>query len=115
MATAVSVASTGTGARASRRGCAKFMLPGSDCLSTARWTQGLADWIGCHVNALTFFGRVTRQIVCDNFKAGVTAASCYEPRINRTYQEWRHTMGPRLCRYGLAIRATKPRSKSRFR
>ena len=32
----------------------------------ARWSQGLADWIGCHVNALTFFGGVTRQIVCDN-------------------------------------------------
>src|ERR1700722_7835159 len=39
----------------------------------ARWSQGLADWIGCHVNALTFFGGVTRQIVCDNLKAGVTA------------------------------------------
>jgi hypothetical protein len=30
----------------------------------ARWSQGLADWIGCHVNALTFFGGVTRQVVC---------------------------------------------------
>jgi transposase len=53
----------------------------------ARWSQGLADWIGCHVNALTFVGGVTRQIVCDNLKAGVTAASRYEPGINRTYQE----------------------------
>jgi len=31
----------------------------------ARWTQGLADWIGCHVNAFNFYGGVTRQIVCD--------------------------------------------------
>jgi transposase len=38
----------------------------------ARWSQGLADWIGCHVNTLTFFGGVTRQIVCDNLRAGVT-------------------------------------------
>ena len=40
----------------------------------ARWTQGLADWIGCHVNALGSFGGVTRQIVCDNLKAGVHRA-----------------------------------------
>jgi transposase len=52
-----------------------------------RWSQGLADWIGCHVNALNFVGGVTRQIVCDNLRAGVTAASRYEPGINRTYQE----------------------------
>jgi transposase len=49
----------------------------------ARWSQSLADWIGCHVNALGFFGGVTRQIVCDNLKAGVIAASRYEPGINR--------------------------------
>jgi transposase len=39
----------------------------------ARWTQSLPDWIGCHVNAFTAFGGVSRQIVCDNLKAGVTA------------------------------------------
>jgi hypothetical protein len=32
---------------------------------------------------LGFFGGVTRQIVCDNLKAGVIAASRYEPGINR--------------------------------
>ncbi len=47
----------------------------------------LADWIGCHANALGFFGGVSRQIVCDNLKAGVTAACRYEPGLNRTYQE----------------------------
>ena len=50
----------------------------------ARWSQGLADWIGCHVNALTLIGGLTRQIVCDNLKAGVTAACRSEPGINRT-------------------------------
>ena len=47
----------------------------------ARWTQGLADWIGCHVNAFAFFGGVTRQLICDNLKAGVTTASRYEPGV----------------------------------
>ena len=53
----------------------------------ARWTQGLPDWIGCHVNAFASFGGVARQMVCDNLKAGVTAASRYEPGISRTYQD----------------------------
>src|SRR3954451_14752211 len=38
----------------------------------ARWTQGLADWLGCHVNTFAFLGGVTRQVVSDNLKAGVT-------------------------------------------
>ena len=53
----------------------------------ARWTQALPDWIGCHVGAFTSFGGVTRQIVCDSLKAGVTAACRYEPGISRTYQD----------------------------
>jgi transposase len=75
----------------------------------ARWSQGLADWIGCHVNGLGFFGGVPRQIVCDNLKAGVTAASRYEPGINRTYQEM-------AAHYGTAIvptRVRKPRDKAK--
>ena len=75
----------------------------------ARWSQGLADWIGCHVNALDFFGGVTRQIVCDNLKAGVTAACRYEPGINRTYQDM-------AAHYGTAIvptRVRKPRDKAK--
>jgi transposase len=74
----------------------------------ARWAQGLPDWIGCHVNGLAFFGGVTRQIVCDNLKAGVTAACRYEPGINRTYQEM-------AAHYGTAIvptRVRKPRDKA---
>ena len=75
----------------------------------ARWTQGLADWIGCHVNAFAFLGGVTRQMVCDNLKAGVTAACRYEPGINRTYQEM-------AAHYGTAIvptRVRKPRDKAK--
>ena len=53
----------------------------------ARWSEGLADWIGAHVDALAFLGGVPKLIVCDNLKAGVTAASRYEPGINRTYQD----------------------------
>ncbi|MBV9357808.1 MAG: IS21 family transposase [Chloroflexi bacterium] len=75
----------------------------------ARWTQGLADWIGCHVNAFASFGGVTRQVVCDNLKAGVTAACRYEPGLNRSYQEM-------AAHYGTAIvpaRVRKPRDKAK--
>ena len=75
----------------------------------ARWSQGLADWIGCHLNVLAFLGGVTRQIVCDNLRAGVTAACRYEPGINRTYQEM-------AAHYGSAIvptRVRKPRDKAK--
>lgn len=53
----------------------------------ARWTQSLRDWIGCHVGAFASFGGAARQIVCDNLKAGLTAASRYEPGISRSYQD----------------------------
>jgi transposase len=38
----------------------------------ARWSEGLADWIGAHVNALNMIGGVPKAVVCDNLKAGVT-------------------------------------------
>ena len=54
-------------------------------------------------------GGVARQIVCDNLKAGVTAASRYEPGISRTYQDM-------ATHYGTAIlpaRVRKPRDKAK--
>ena len=81
--------------------------------AVARWSQSLADWIGCHVNALNFIGGVTRQIVCDNLKAGVIAASRYEPGINRTYQEMAaHTTARPSCQRACAGRVTRQKSKS---
>ena len=69
----------------------------------------MPDWIGCHVNAFTFLGGVPRQLVCDNLKAGVTAACRYEPGVNRTYQDM-------AAHYGTAVvpaRVRKPRDKAK--
>src|SRR5215207_2277567 len=74
-----------------------------------RWSEGLADWIGVHVNALATIGGVPKAVVCDNLKAGVTKASRYEPGINRTYQEL-------ATHYGFAVlptRIKKPRDKAK--
>jgi transposase len=68
----------------------------------ARWSEGLADWIGAHVNALNMIGGVPKAVVCDNLKAGVTAVCRYEPGINRTYQELAE-------HYDTAILPTRPR------
>src|SRR5271169_548673 len=45
----------------------------------ATWTQGLADWIGSHARAFTFFGGVPAMVVSDNLKSGITKACFYEP------------------------------------
>jgi transposase len=74
----------------------------------ATWTQGLADWIGSHVSAFTFFGGVTAQIVSDNLRSGITKACFYEPAVNRSYAEM-------AAHYGTAVvpaRPRKPRDKA---
>jgi transposase len=75
----------------------------------ARWSEGLADWISVHVNALTAIGGVPRAVVCDNLKAGVTKPSRYEPGINRTYQE----LATHYSFVVLPTRIKKPRDKAK--
>ena len=75
----------------------------------ARWSEGLADWIGAHVNTFTTIGGVPKAVVCDNLKAGVTKPSRYEPGINRSYQDLAE-------HYGFAVlpaRVRKPRDKAK--
>jgi transposase len=77
----------------------------------ARWSEGLADWIGAHVNALTAISGVPKAIVCDNLMAGVTATSRYSPASIVLIRNWPSTTTPRFCRRVRASRATRPRSK----
>jgi transposase len=56
-------------------------------VATARPSEGLSDWISCHIEMLEFFGGAPAIFVCDNLKAGVTKPDRYEPTINRTYQD----------------------------
>jgi transposase len=75
----------------------------------ARWSEGLADWISAHVNALGAIDGVPKAVVCDNLKAGVTKPSRYEPGINHTYAEL-------ATHYGFAVlptRIKKPRDKAK--
>jgi transposase len=75
----------------------------------ATWTQGLADWIGAHTRAFSFFGGVPALVVPDNPRSGVTKACRYEPLLNTSYQQM-------LAHYGTAAlpaRPYKPRDKAK--
>ena len=45
------------------------------------------SWITAHIHAFEFYGGVTRIIVPDNLKTGVTKSSRTDPIINQIYQE----------------------------
>jgi len=66
------------------------------------WRQTQEEWVRCHQRAFEFFGGVSATILLDNLKAGVEKADWYDPKINRTYEEFsRHTGFAVLpCRVG---------------
>lgn len=68
----------------------------------------LENWINSHVHAYNYFGGVTRLLVPDNLKTGITKNTRYETILNRTYQEM-------AAYYGTAIvpaRVRHPQDKS---
>ena len=64
--------------------------------------EGMVDWIGGLVGALTYFGGVTDLIVPDNPKALILDADRYEPRANRTALDF-------AAHYGTVILPARPR------
>jgi transposase len=69
----------------------------------AFFDQTQQSWITAHVNAFEYFGGVTRIIVPDNLKTGVTKRTKAEIILNRSYQEMAE-------HYGTAIIPTRVRS-----
>ena len=65
------------------------------------------NWIAAHVNAYRHFGGVTRILVPDNLKTGVTRVECYEPVLNKSYQEMAEHYGTAV----LPARVRKPKDK----
>ncbi|MEZ5355346.1 MAG: hypothetical protein R2762_22145 [Bryobacteraceae bacterium] len=45
----------------------------------ATWTRSLPDWIASHTRMLTFFGGVTKLLVPDQWKAGVSKPCYWDP------------------------------------
>ena len=53
----------------------------------AREDMRLESWLQCHAHAYSYFGGVTRLLIPDNLKTGVSANTRYETVLNRSYQE----------------------------
>jgi transposase len=75
----------------------------------ATWTETKRDWIGAHVNALTYAAGAPALLVPDNPKALIAEASRYEPEPNRTYQALAEHYGCAV----LPARPRKPRDKAK--
>jgi transposase len=72
-------------------------------------TQQLPDWIQSHIRMWEYFGGVSKIVVPDNLKSGVTKSHRYDPDINVNYQH----VGEH---YGFAIvpaRVYEPKDKAK--
>jgi transposase len=49
--------------------------------------QKMESWIDAHVHMFEYYQGVTKMLVPDNLRTGVTAPDWYTPTINRTYHE----------------------------
>lgn len=66
------------------------------------------NWLLCHIHAYNYFGGVTRLLIPDNLKTGVTLNTKYETTLNMSYSELAE-------HYGTAIvpaRVRHPKDKS---
>lgn len=68
----------------------------------------LENWISCHIHAYNYFGGVTRLLVPDNLKTGITKNTRYETVLNRTYQEMAEYYGTAI----VPARVRHPKDKS---
>ena len=105
----IDVIDPSTGAVAAMKLFVAAMGASSYVYAEARPGEGLADWIGCHVNLFAFLGGVPGMIVCDNLRSGVTKPDRYEPSINRSYQEMARHYGTTV----VPARPYKPRDKAK--
>ena len=65
------------------------------------------NWLMCHVHAYEYFGGVTRVLVPDNLKTGVTSNTRYETQLNESYRELAEYYGTAI----VPARVRKPQDK----
>jgi transposase len=75
----------------------------------ARWSEGLADWIGAHVNAFSAIGGVPKAVVCDNLKAASQWPAAISPGSIARIRSWPST----TTRAILPTRPRRPRDKAK--
>ncbi len=71
------------------------------------YSQKLEDFLRSHVNMFKYFGGVSRYLVVDNLKSGVTKSDKFDPDINKSFHD--------LCKYyGISVdpaRVSTPQDK----
>ncbi|MEM6733758.1 MAG: IS21 family transposase, partial [Myxococcota bacterium] len=72
-------------------------------------TQTSVDWIRSNVNALEYFGGVTKLLVPDQLKSGVARSDRYEPQSQRAFEELARHYGTAI----LPARPGKPKDKAK--
>lgn len=83
-------------------------LPCSNYLYVEACTDmKMENWLMCHVHAYSYFGGVTRILVPDNLKTGVTANTRYETQLNESYRELAEYYGTAI----VPARVRKPQDK----
>jgi transposase len=75
----------------------------------ATWSQASHDWVASNERALLFIGGSPALLVPDNLKAGVEQAHRYEPKVNRTYEDFARHYGTAV----LPARPYKPKDKAK--
>ena len=65
------------------------------------------NWLMCHVHAYEYFDGVTRVLVPDNLRTGVTANTRYETQLNESYRELAEYYGTAI----VPARVRKPQDK----
>lgn len=65
------------------------------------------NWLMCHIHAYEYFGGVTRVLVPDNLRTGVTANTRYETQLNESYRELAEYYGTAI----VPARVRKPQDK----
>jgi len=75
----------------------------------ASLTQNKRDWIMSHVRAFEYFGCVSKMVILDNLKSGVTKACRYEPELNASYLDMSRHYG--FC--AIATRPYRPKDKAK--
>ena len=103
----IGVTDPGTGVVCQARLFVATMGASNFIFAEARAGEGLADWLGAHVNLFAALGGVPRFVVCDNLKSAVISPHRHEPGLNRSHLELAEHYGTAV----LPARPGKPRDK----
>lgn len=73
------------------------------------WGQKIPTFIALHEKMFHYFGGVTKYVIVDNLKSGVTRADIYDPDVNPTFTAFANHMGFAV----LPARPVHPRDKAK--